>query len=549
MQNYIRLILFIIIFLVFSIGITAGMIVYQNDLLQKSGESGDKMISGDIENISDNSEKEVFLEGIDLEGTYDENAIVFTKVDYEEGIVKGYYQQISGLKNKEVQEKINQKLKNSVFEGLNSKLETVEAEKVEIYQYVNANFANVISVSGNIAITLKEKNKDGWPVYENETFNLNLKLKDGEELEFEELFTTDADILEIVKDEIYEDLVWISKWEGLSENSWEQLVTEVDERELRNRLNQFITQKEKDFWFTPKMIIVSSEDSILSIDMEKCYEDIAIYNRFLEEESLYEDDTIGKKDIVTLAIYHNYGVVYEISGQKADNFFCEAKVINWDSPEMSGIVLEEERKELFKKLEAEYTEKLNAGVQNVQGNLQDEAVVLIESYQISNGDIINVFHQKEIYKMTQEYYEETFKGKIRSAYRNIGEGGGIDATIYIGISETEPVKVERISESLLHSAKDGRELTEIKDYFKEGYDYESVLKNKLNDFWHQKFGEYLSVEDLEEQYKQTRFINRYGGSSFMLLNETLGYEDKGTNFEWSSYIISLVEFDPMQLTI
>jgi len=336
------------------------------------------------------------------------------------------------------------------------------------------------------------------------------------------------------------------------EISWEEVVTEIDETELRNRIAQFKSQKKKEFYFTPKMILVSLGDSILSIDMEKCYKDIAIYNRFFKENSLYEDDTIGKKEIVTLAVYYDYGIVYEIAGQKTNNLYCDAKVINWDSPEMSGIVLEEERAAILKKIETQYIEKLNTDVQEIKNNVQESGesnvVVLVQSYQISNGDLINVSLQKEIYKMTQEYYKETFQDKMRDAYRSAGEGGGVDTNIYISISEYEPIEVERITENIFHSPKDGRELVEVKDYFQEGYNYESVLKNKLNDFWNQKFSEYLTAEELDEEFSKTRFVNRYG-NNFMLLNETLGYSGKDTNYEWSSYSISFDSFDRTQMTI
>ena len=165
-----KLIIFVIVFAMVAIGITAGLIITKNDVNNDEMETENKQeIAETAELINEPKEKT-----INLYGTYEQNNLKTEEIEYyvesEDKNIK--ILQIKGLKNKSVENKINNSLKEKAIEAINS--------NIELY----ANFSNVISSAYG-----------------------NYRLTDGEKIELEDLFTKDTDLRSIVRMALYRDLL------------------------------------------------------------------------------------------------------------------------------------------------------------------------------------------------------------------------------------------------------------------------------------------------------------------------------------------------------
>lgn len=218
-----KIILALTIFVGLAIGTTTGLILQRNNFI-KSEYSALETNSGDNNSIifeNDNKENEFFEEeknqlsikseyhqnvndnapGTNLEDFYDENDLIWEKIEYSEDTIEGSYYQIKGLKNKEVEKKINDKLKTSAITTAKNRysLSEYKENKLKFKQYKMSSFSNVISVA-NI------ENNESYNYYDkNNTFE-NFDLNTGNELKVEDLFTKDAEILNIIRKSFYKTL-------------------------------------------------------------------------------------------------------------------------------------------------------------------------------------------------------------------------------------------------------------------------------------------------------------------------------------------------------
>ena len=87
---------------------------------------------------------------------------------------------------------------------------------------------------------------------------LNISLEDMEEIEFEDLFTDNANIKTIYK--------------------------------------EYVKGKVNTFYFDPQYIYIYNDDlEEIKIDMKDNYKNIAIYNRFKDDTKLFESSSVSKK--------------------------------------------------------------------------------------------------------------------------------------------------------------------------------------------------------------------------------------------------------------
>lgn len=145
------------------------------------------------------------------------------KWDAEEVFFSGHYMQVSGLKDKDVEEIVNEKLKNLCLDNIN-KIPPYRGIKAEIgenpesakegyksaYQSVELNDNNILSVtmyvSGSYKSVLVEKNEYG---YDNSVYfafqeTLNLDLNTGNDIGIADMFCNDVDALACVNEAINE---------------------------------------------------------------------------------------------------------------------------------------------------------------------------------------------------------------------------------------------------------------------------------------------------------------------------------------------------------
>lgn len=221
--------------------------------------------------------------GIDLNGFYDENHLTFTEILEENGDVRITYPQIDGLKDAEVETAVNEMIAAKA-EEIKAYHESGGGISYLTYQ-VQANFANALSIGFFSA--------DGE--YRARQDYLNINLNDGSLFALSDLFCAGADIQTPVRAGFYETLTRYN----LSPDYWEEL-SAPDEDELYRVVRNYLAGEQR-FSFSPSEIYLHYADYTATVPMMDYAEDIAIYHRFLSEESLFERDDIGYKNIFTCA--------------------------------------------------------------------------------------------------------------------------------------------------------------------------------------------------------------------------------------------------------
>ena len=276
------------------------------------------------------------VKGAKYMDSYKENPLVWEKVLYESDKIFGYYYQISGLKDKEVQSNINNKLKSSFINFCNDKYKLITSKEehdyydisfkvyvndeiIDIYEYeynhdgkyssktwklfvdqfIVSNFSNVISVATG---SFDSKNDMGYIYGRKYDSFVNVDLNTGNDIQIEDLFTEDVDMLSIVKElfytklPIYNSYKYDEEYERYGDNEedvWSYPINEryeeVDVEKFEKIVKTFRYKKDIDFCFSPRNFIIRIDDYMVEKDFIELLGKIAIYSRFDLGKDLYEN--------------------------------------------------------------------------------------------------------------------------------------------------------------------------------------------------------------------------------------------------------------------
>ena len=325
--------------------------------------------------------------------TYDENAIKIIQYYDANGTVTTNREdlspsdewinfiQIDGLKNKSIQNNINERLKNAAY--------SLYKSNMGVSTYVFANFCNILSVE----ISGFDNN-----------ITLNIDLATGNDIKLEDLFLSSAPINSYLANALYKTLAWEDSNTN-SEDEYDLDMSKVDTSEYEEKflmlINNYNKQKDKLKYtissnkisiynlLTPNILDVEWLNNVsIEIDLTECIEEVAMYKKFLTAENIYENNSIGQKDIIVFTdAYTDYFTVLNY-GKIQDNIFMEE--IAWTFNEEKDL-----------KVPMDYIKKLS--------NLQKAS--LKSKTSSSNG----VFFQREynIYKNE----ENEFYGITVSSYQ------------------------------------------------------------------------------------------------------------------------------------
>ncbi len=233
----------------------------------------------------------------------------------ENDIVDGYssemtYVEISGLKDKNVQNKINNKIKEKVRSFV-SQEEILDNNivNVNINSYVYGNFSNILSISISKYITkFKENPVDEYDdyEYEDEIESLNFRLDTGDEIEFKDVFTKDASIKRILSQCAYRDLAFdygmYHVWDNMDEDTSVPSMDNVDyshvERLVYNLVNEFNNGKSFPFFIQPNEVYFIYDKNYITINLADYSDYIGVYEIVPNDSDLYEKGNLEKKDYV-----------------------------------------------------------------------------------------------------------------------------------------------------------------------------------------------------------------------------------------------------------
>lgn len=286
-------IVFLLIFSIVCISITIAAILYTKYTWKDQSSAvilENKRISS-TENNKQNIQIETTSNDItSLDDTYKTNALDIKDNIYRNGDtvkkekynekLKINYPEISGLADINIKTDINNKIREKVFSMYNEEeLKDSNIEHIEISANATASFSDILSVK----ILANRNYSDGTE--KKQYAGLNYRLENGEEIKFKNLFITGASIKNILRHSAYNSFAWEYKNDRIT-NMKNVDYSNIDDLVFK-ALNDYSKSENHNYWFDSKKISIELADRIVEIPMMNCYEQIAIYKRYISKNNLY----------------------------------------------------------------------------------------------------------------------------------------------------------------------------------------------------------------------------------------------------------------------
>ncbi len=342
-----KLVIIGILILVICIAITSVLIFLKiraiNNKYNDEVDNEDKFIytdnrkeDPDLKYVCSDDDKYNFND-IEFKQYVDVNGVLYSAHDmsipYTD--IKTYieYIEISGLKNKDIQNKINEEIKNVAY----SKNEPNEDGLVMTYCSIEGNFSNVLSIK----ISNNAKNT-----------GLNYDLNIGNKIPFEDLFIKSTPIASIMADMAYytlalniqvdytEDEDYFEKFKEASDmnnrdtSEYEDTFIKIAKEYNSKKGNIDYVISENEFQtFNIDVPGISEGAYTLNCELYKYKDYIAIYKRYLGGD-LYENQNVrlhGVK-VFTVPSSYDFGSLAKdtIYGDYSDNYFVDVTLLNYD---------------------------------------------------------------------------------------------------------------------------------------------------------------------------------------------------------------------------
>ena len=167
-------IIFVSLFSLICIITTILLVLYKNIEIEQVSDT-------DLIEVSNDEIKEKDVPGIDLKGTYNQNDLVIKEASVTKENVEIRYFQISGLKNKSIENKINKEIEHVALNWYKEEIKNLN-EVINVYVSMSnpSSFSNTISFEITY-IAKRDDNDDGF--YQG-TKGLNYDLNTGEKRQF-----------------------------------------------------------------------------------------------------------------------------------------------------------------------------------------------------------------------------------------------------------------------------------------------------------------------------------------------------------------------------
>lgn len=488
----------VLIFGVLSFLITGALInisIHRNYNEFQEHESGDKTV--------------VKEKTLDLNGRYDENDIEIKNVKTKYNGVSGEFDipAISGLKDKAVEAKINHdiksKIENKIDEILSSGDEEIFLDGENFYNIIDnssslANFSNVLSFRTHIIYKTDEDSYNYEYVY------FNYELVNGERLRFTDLFTKDADLYTIIRKAFYrilaaDDAYYNGGYYDEETGEWVDApyTPVVTEENINKKINQFIANSYEPFYFNSQRIYF--DDYSACVEFKDIADEVTIYDKYLTDESIYERNDIGLKNLWTCSISCSDQLYFREYGFLEDNLYYDIAInrgnyYNFDEGEYPyNDFLEELRDENINDVQKQVEKYRDTAKEN-----PDKFYVVFASGQVYPIilDKYDYEARKWNYKQTkvidscvdmslmvtsgENAKENTIKDLLEKyRYYNIAFYMGQVKYLYNFYNTDEfPEKESQIT---MYTARERKKINSISELFKEGINAEELLNLKLRE--------------------------------------------------------------------
>lgn len=328
-------VIILIVVIVLLVGTTAGLLVckYINvnkqDISNESGNitNSNNSTSSTVTGVKKETEDTKYL--VSYTDMYTLNPISITDKLYEkektkkQGSIDISYIEISGLQDKELEEKINKEIKDNAYYYSDK---TTTKQAYHSYTDVQGNFSNILSIHTYVYVYEDEE------IVFDEDLYLNYNLATGEHLKFLDLFASNTPMNSIIYDLEYERLAWDTEMNfDMSEKEWDK-ATNMDKRDtseyediILKVINRYknLDKDEIDFYVTPNTIYVNlgvgegGEEVPYAIDLYKYIDYVTLYKKFLTDDVVYENVPSDK-----LLVFNDMiGYIPEYYKIESDNLF------------------------------------------------------------------------------------------------------------------------------------------------------------------------------------------------------------------------------------
>ena len=411
---------------------------------------------------------------------------------------------INGLKNKEIENKINKELEE-IEDEIRKKLVSASGEQENAYlsSNVNANYSNILSVT----FYGSKSDSNYVPQINIEKF-LNYDLTTGNKIKLEDLFLPGTDIDLYAQNDIYKQKLHDSfskKNIFFNPDYWQSgelqyVLDEVDEIDFIKQYNKYKNSK-KDFYLTTTGIGISySKDGNYGdvyIKYMDCLDNLVVYTKFLTKESIFERDDIGLKDLYVCSsvVDQNDQSVYLIK-DLATNLRIDARINVWTSEGYNEL---EFFKNTLAKLKAELIEKKEEYIKIANENKDKYYFVgivydinryypktLLSSYGEEKDieeDKFIVYEQEKTYSVSMQDFSNWFEDKLIQNYT--GNRYTLDYQLYIPISDEEKAKcdIKEKTSSIIYNLARKTSTSDLSGIFEDEIDYTTPISDYLEKYY------------------------------------------------------------------
>lgn len=506
-----KLVVLLSSFIVIAVMITTALI-----MTNKAGSFTD-VSSGEEKNKS-NHERVI---GTKKNQKYNQNdlKIIYQDTNYEGLEYKTL--RINGLKNKEIENKINKELEE-IEDEIRKKLVSASGEQENAYlsSNVNANYSNILSVT----FYGSKSDSKYVPQINIEKF-LNYDLTTGNKIKLEDLFLPGTDIDLYAQNDIYKQKLHDSfskKNIFFNPDYWQSgelqyVLDEVDEIDFIKQYNKYKNSK-KDFYLTTTGIGISySKDGNYGdvyIKYMDCLDNLVVYTKFLTKESIFERDDIGLKDLYVCSsvVDQNDQSVYLIK-DLATNLRIDARINVWTSEEYNEL---EFFKNTLAKLKAELIEKKEEYIKIANENKDKYYFVgivydinryypktLLSSYGEEKDieeDKFIVYEQEKTYSVSMQDFSNWFEDKLIQNYT--GNRYTLDYQLYIPISDEEKAKcdIKEKTSSIIYNLARKTSTSDLSGIFEDEIDYTTPISDYLEKYYN------IDREKVENMIKNHEYV-------------------------------------------
>ncbi|MCL2173883.1 hypothetical protein FWH58_01100 [Candidatus Saccharibacteria bacterium] len=406
-----KLIIGLSIFAALAIGVTTGLIIWQNNQkeIEDTGHYGsnktvDKASKKNSKDYPD--ESHLLVSGMDE--VYHSNSLEFDE------------DKISGLKDKSIEDKINREIAEIKQELENLPIAAGAIESGRVWCYQNANFGNILSMYCNRTDFGSDNKVQGT-----ETRYLNYRLATGEPLKFTDIFVAGANYNQIIAEAYLYTAANFGSSGYTSDNVRCATTNSCDEiggifepayqhqpdyeEQIVKLVRNLGNPDDIQFTLSPAGVDFRVAGQKLHFEFAWDYSQVAIYKRFAKDDGIYDSDkkTYG-------LVFQEWIMAYHF-GPETNNLFVDCTIYGYpfDNPNMPASRV----KQLL-----EISNNKISELSNINDN---RARVLVCS---GYGDF-------DVYEMSKAYYDSTAyqqlieSCRLPASYSQCGRTWGDDANI------------------------------------------------------------------------------------------------------------------------